>query len=117
MSLDNRSLGGTGGDDEQRIQESNGDVEMKAAEHRDGDGDDKDDDKDALPGHLRNDTHGNGNNESNGTNPQPNCNLLRVPAMQHIKLKGTAFKKVPGGPPKVKFSMLIDYLLMTISPL
>jgi len=97
MALNNGSLGGPG----EMPEDSNKDIEMNAAKYG------RDRDNDELPGRLGNDPHENDNKESNDPNPQLNCNQLQVPAKQCIKLRGTAFKKVPSGPPDVYISTLI----------
>ena len=124
MALDNSPLGESGDEDEHRMQDGNKDVEMKVTKSR-GEEDeeeeeneeDEGDEEDTLPDCRQNDMHGDGNEESNNPNPQPNCNQRPVPTKQHIKLRGAAFKQGLSRPPEVNMTMLIDYLLMVISPL
>ena len=121
MALDNSPLGESGDKDEHRMQDGNKDVEMKVTESRgeedEEDKEDKEDEEDALPDHHQNDMHGDSNEESNDSNPQLNHNQCPVPTKQCIKLRGAAFKQGPSGLPEVNMTMLIDYLLMSISPL
>ena len=121
MALDNSPLGESGDKDEHRMQDGNKDVEMKVTESRgeedEEDKEDKEDEEDALPDHHQNDMHGDSNEESNDSNPQLNHNQYPVPTKQRIKLRGAAFKQGLSGLPEVNMTMLIDYLLMSISPL